>query len=392
MNEGPQRIHGLDRHATVLPGQWLYLFGDGGVIYSDTKSRFAGLDAKGVSAYLAFEAGASVRDLRRFDGNQGSTESGGGLEQIYALTQGVFPEEEPANDWPASDDEASADLRSGTKISRREAVEIAGIPVSLEYPAGELESLCRDYFRNCPPATDPPRCHVSALCCRNRWAVYVNGREFLSPQNEEQLGLGLMHAARAMLYAEAHYDVAFHASVVAHEDRAVLLCAPREFGKSTLAAYLSAHGFDLLADEPALLHLDSCALSSFPLPISIKEGSWPFLQQELPQFSCGPVHFRSDGVRILLAHSPLKRRAGQARLSQIIFPNYDPSSPANVERLSPLRTLELLNDGGMLMAKNLGRDKFEDLLVLLCQIPAHRIRYASLQEAWRLLLSCAMRD
>jgi hypothetical protein len=56
-----------------------------------------------------------------------------------------------------------------------------------------------------------------------------------------------------------------------------------------------------------------------------------------------------------------------------------------VESLSPLHTLRLLNEGGMLLAKQFARANFEALLQSLWQTPAHRLQYASLEEAHRML-------
>jgi len=376
----------FDRRATALPGQWLYLVEGGGVVYSETTNRFAGLDAGGVSAFLALDDGASVQDLRRFDRESSSHPSAEGLATIHALTQGRFPGEEHEQEWPALDDTSLPDLHIHSGTSRRKTIDIDGIPALVEFPTGELEPRCEEYFQNCPASTQPPRCYISARHGDKSWAVYVNGREFLSLKSPDQLGLGLMHAARAIVYAEGAYDVAFHAAAVAHLDSAVLLCAPRESGKSTLTAYLVAHRFDLLSDEPALLHLDIGAVSGFSHPISLKEGSWRPLKDELSQFSLGPLHVRSDGTRIRLAHAPSERRAtGARKLTHIVFPQYEPSVNAQIEALSPLQALALLNEGGLLLANGLGRDGFERFLSLLVRTPSHRISYGTLEAAWRLL-------
>ncbi len=282
MNEASSTIRYFHRVATERAGQWFYLFGDEGIVYSETRNCFAGLDAAGVAAYRAFEAGATVNDLRHVHARDGdSMAPAHALGAIYALTQGTFPTPDRPTELPRL--ESRGFVTSRTTNSKTESIEIGGLSILLEYPSGPLEPLCRDYFRNCPPATRPPGCHLCAQRAGNCWAITVNGRELLSLQREEQLGLGLMHAARALLYAEADYDLGFHAAAVAQGDCGVLLCAPRECGKSTLAAYLVAHGFDLLTDEPAFLHLDSCTVSSLPLPVSLKQGSWPSLQEEFPQ-------------------------------------------------------------------------------------------------------------
>jgi len=385
MNHVLDTIRGFRRLPTAFPGQWLYLFAEEGVIYSEGQNRFAGLDAAGVSAYLAFEGGVSIGDLRRLNTevSRGSA-SDDGLEAIEALTHGVFPAEETPDELPTPGLTGPGGRVSGA--SKTEIIEIGGIPLLLEYPSGQLEQLCRDYFKYCPASDKPARCRLYAGRGEDGWAIYVNDRKLLSLASEEQLGLGLMHAARTILYAEAEYDVAFHAAAVARGDCAVLLSAPRESGKSTLSAFLVARGFDLLTDEPALLHLDRSAVSALRVPISLKQGSWPLLQLEYPQLADAPVHVRSDGSRVLLAHPAEDRRAEQERsLKHILFPKYQPSAVGQIQRLPPLRALELLNNGGMLLGKNLGRTKFEDFLELVCRVPAHEIRYSSLQEAWGLL-------
>jgi hypothetical protein len=385
MNEASSTTRYYHRVATERPGQWLYLFGDEGIVYSETQNRFAGLDATGVAAYRAFDAGATVDDLKHVSAEDGRpVVSADALGALYGLAQGNFPTPDCPTESPRLKPGGFVTFR--TTNSKIENIEIGGISILLEYPSGPLEPLCRDYFRNCPPATRPPSCHLRAQRAGNCWTICVNGREVLSLQREEQLGLGLMHAARALLYAESDYDVGFHAAAVAHGDCGVLLCAPRECGKSTLAAYLVAHGFDLLTDEPAFLHLDTCTVSSLPLPISLKQGSWPFLQEKFPQMASRPVHVRSDGMKISLVHPPVERRPDRSRqLTHILFPQYMPSIEGHVERSSPLRTLELLNDGALLLAEHLGRNKFEEFLELICRIPAHRIRYPSLKEAHEML-------
>jgi len=365
--------------ATSCPGQWLYLLADEGVVYSETQNRFAGLAAAGVSAYRAFDAGIGIEELRRFsDLPISSFASDDGLEAVHALSRGTFPAQDSGLEWPPLDYSASANI------------EILGIPILLEYPTGPLENLCRDYFRNCTASTQPARCHLTAQHREDGWAIYGNGRELLSLLRDEQLGLGLLHAARSLLYADAEYDVAFHAAMVADGHSGVMLCAPREFGKSTLAAYLMAQGFQLVTDEPALLHLDTCTVSSLPLPVSLKEGSWAALRQEWPQLADAPIHVRSDGVKIGLLHPPpTSLSAPSRRLTHLVFPEYRSSCQVYTERLSALRTLSLLNEYGMILAKHLARDKFEALLRLVCATPAYVVQYDSLEDARQMIRECA---
>ena len=366
----------------ACPRQWLYLFGDEGVVYSEAQNRFAGLDAAGVAAYCAFDAGAQVEDLRLVSHGYGSEAASRSLEAIHALAQGIFPNEftdEHAETWPDPGLAISA-----TKDSTN--IEIHGIPISLAYPAGPSEELCRDIFRNCARSDNPALWRLSAQPIGNGWAIYVNDRKFFSLQYEQQLGLGLMHAARSLLYAEGKYDVAFHAAMVAVGECGVMLCAPREWGKSTLAAYLVAQGFEFLADEPALLHLDTWSISPLHLPISLKQGSWPVLRSWWPQLADAPVHLRSDGTKIRMVHPSQEGGIAQSRrLTHIVFPHYAPQSSAKVESLSLFQTLRLLDESGMLLAKRFGRENFEAFLQAVRRTSAYKLQYASLVEAHRML-------
>jgi hypothetical protein len=394
MTESPNAVCGWDRVDRVCPQQWLYLFGDGGVVYSEARNRFAGLDAAGVLAYRALEAGATLEDLGEFRAADGSAStSDDGLKAIYELSQGIFPAEDEPAEWPALDPstfDSSTFTPSGCGdpvVANIEAnIEIDGIPISLQYPPEPLASLCRDYFRNCPITEWQPRCCLSAQQTENGWAIYVNGREFMLLDGEQQLGLGLLHAARSLLYAQGNYDVAFHAAMVAHGDCGILLSAPRECGKSTLAAYLVTQGFDLLTDEPTLLNLDTRSVKPLPLPVSLKQGSWSILEQYLPRLTTALVHTRSDGTKIRLTHPSEERRSPEARrMTQILFPHYRPACEARVESISPFHSLRLLTDGGMLFAKHIGREGFENFLRLVCLTPAYRIQYGSLRDAERML-------
>jgi len=374
MEEITDMICSFRRITTTCARQWLYLLGDEGVVYSEAQNRFAGLDAAGVAAYRAFDAGAQMEDLRFIRADRPSSASDDGLKAIHALSRGNFPAGDARWDWPIVDK------------PRTSNIVIHNIPVLLEYPAGPLENLCRDYFRNCQATMQLARCHLSAQREEDGWTIYANGRELLSSLRDGQIGLGLLHSARSLLYAEAEYDIAFHAAMVADRDCGVMLCAPRESGKSTLAAYLMAHGFDLLTDEPALLKLDTGSVASLRLPVALKEGSWTVLQHDWPQLSRAPIHIRSDGMKIRLLH-PLETgfSAHSRRLTHILFPHYYPTSVPHAERLSPLHTLNLLNEGGMLLGKYFDRRRFEAFLRFVCLTPAYMIRYASLEEAMHMI-------
>ena len=379
MKETVQQHPAVQCLTTACNEQWLYIVGDEGVVYSQRQSRFAGLDAAGVAAYQAFDAGLCIDDLQEWRG-QSSTAADKRLQTIFDLSRGQFPASQA--------DEAAATHYPLLENRQIANVEILGIRMLIEYPHGAWEILSRDCFRNCHPASGPAFFHINTQQEKDGWIISINGRTFYSCLRDEQIGLGLLHAVRSLLYSQAEYDVAFHGAMVADDQRGILLCAPRESGKSTLGAHLVARQFQLVTDEPALLQLDTALVSPLDMPISLKEGSWDVLHEDWPHLPDALVHVRSDATKIRMLHPPRERKAhSPRRLTHIIFPEYFPSSPTRAEELTPVRTIALLNEGGMLFAAHIDKNKFEQFLQFICATPACLLGYSSLEEARKFILS-----
>src|SRR5277367_5864993 len=86
--------------ATACDQQWLFKVGENGILYSQKQNRIAGLNAGGLLTYRAFDAGASLQDLREVAGSPAAVDA---LDTIFALSQGRFPEPQEAEqrrDWP----------------------------------------------------------------------------------------------------------------------------------------------------------------------------------------------------------------------------------------------------------------------------------------------------
>lgn len=363
--------------ATSRDRHWLYRIGEEGIIYSQAQNRFAGLDAAGVLAYQAFDAGASPHDLQGFSTADHASMTAGALNAIFTLSQGKFPRDpniEESGDWPA------------LETARNASIEVHGVPLLVEPPYDAPGILCKDCFLSCSSTTRAARFHVSVRPAGTLWSVSINGKEVFSSIRDEQIGLGLLHAVRSLLYAEAQYDIAFHAAMLANTQHGIMLCAPRESGKSTLAAWMAAHDYTLVSDEPALLNLSTESISPVEMPLSLKEGTWSLLETVWPRLAAAPVHVRSDGKKIKFLHPPSDRVThAPHRLTHIVIPSYSPSSPPRLEALAPLRALTVLNASGMLLGKELDKDKFESLLKLICSTPTFIAHYSSLQQADRMI-------
>ncbi len=89
-----------------------------------------------------------------------------------------------------------------------------------------------------------------------------------------------------ILYDKKEQDwlATLHASTICNDKEAILLIGDSGNGKSTFAAVLMAHGFDLLADDFTPLLSEDSQLYRFPNGISIKESAFEFITPLFPNF------------------------------------------------------------------------------------------------------------
>jgi hypothetical protein len=125
-----------------------------------------------------------------------------------------------------------------------------------------------------------------------------------------------------------------HASAAVLRDRAVVLPAPPEHGKTTTIAALVRAGWNFLTDEAALISLDDGLVHPFPRPLMVSPRSMAVLgglKDGLPApyeaFRHFDHHVAPDDLR---PHC----LSGPARARFIVFPSYGEGSPTLLTAIS----------------------------------------------------------
>ena len=320
----------------------LFPVGDEAVLYSDASRRLLGLDRSAAYLLLRLADGATVADL--------TNELG--LDSAGAAAAGEL-----------------ADLLEGRETSseeyRHEIYCPAEVPPSAA-PSDSYRLLTTCFTLACPDAAlyDDLASGLRHLMISGsevvdlvavvmpdgcRWRLCLNG----TPQGEalpaDMLKQLLYDRLRSIAYQRYPYLMAVHAAVVGDGCRILVLPGLSGSGKSTLAATLLGQGWQLFSDEVALLDR-SGDLVPIPLPMCIKEGSWPVVAPYFPRLPDLPVHRRWDrlpvrfpdpGDIVFAASEGVNRRA-----THLCFPRYQSGSPGNLERLSPVSALRRLTDSG----------------------------------------------
>jgi HprK-related kinase A len=183
--------------------------------------------------------------------------------------------------------------------------------------------------------------------------------------------------------SHAHCYLMIHAAVVEKDGCAAILPAPPGSGKSTLCAALVNRGWRLLSDELTLVRISDGKIVPVPRPVSLKNASIGIIKNYVP----GAVFSREvfDTTKGTVAHmkppsASIDRASEVARPAWVIFPRYQPDSPACLEAL-PRSQAFMQVAGNAFNYGELGLKGFETLSNLIDLSQCYRFTYSVLDEA-----------
>lgn len=174
-----------------------------------------------------------------------------------------------------------------------------------------------------------------------------------------------------------------HAAAVEHRGIGILLPAPMDSGKTTLAAGLVQAGLRYVTDECAALHASSLELHPYPKALSIDQGSWDVLASLRPPAEAG-------GYNVAQWHvPPTSIRPGAVapvcRPNLIVSPRYEGGATTELVPMRPAEALFLLTQNSF----DLERRRSVGLLSLATVVRrcrAYRLRVGSLTDACEAVL------
>src|SRR4029079_12319490 len=122
------------------------------------------------------------------------------------------------------------------------------------------------------------------------------------------------------LHPEVEWLAMVHGAAIARGDAGLVFPAASGSGKTTLVAYLAAQdGFTYLADDLVVLAAPSGQIVPWPMPLSIKKGSWSLLSGSYPGLKDAPVYNTSRGEARLVIPSPSAWKTAPVPVHGIVF-------------------------------------------------------------------------
>jgi len=178
----------------------------------------------------------------------------------------------------------------------------------------------------------------------------------------EQLLWHINQRAVASLPANA----VLHAAAVSRNGIGVILPAPMESGKTTLATALVLAGFGYLTDEAVSFDVDSLDVLPFPKPLSIDRGAWrlfPELEPRLDRAITGAV---PDQWQVAPDDIRPGATAASCHPSILVFPRRDHERPTSLVPIGRGMAVRLLAQNCFRF-----RDEGRRLLPVLADVARH---------------------
>lgn len=175
-----------------------------------------------------------------------------------------------------------------------------------------------------------------------------------------------------------------HAGAVSRGGRSLLMPGGSGIGKSTLTAFLTAHGFAYLGDDLIAIGEDALELLPQPTSLSVKAGSWTVLEPFYPALPKLPTLNRCGRImRYVDPGSTYASLQAAAAPTAIVFPAYRAGEITRLERVPPIRTMiRLLEAHACLSEREAATtERLTKFVRFVEQTPAYELSYSQLPEA-----------
>jgi hypothetical protein len=217
-------------------------------------------------------------------------------------------------------------------------------------------------------------------------ALLENGREQFRTTDEALLIGGISQAVLEYLHPGVEWLAMLHGGAVSRNGLGLVFPAVSGSGKTTLIAYLMAReSFSYLADDLIVLSGPAGHVMPWPVPLSIKEGSWRLLSQTHPSLQTAPLYNTARGAARLLIAPASSWQAAPAPVQAMIFPQYVASAAVKLTRITAFEAIQRLLNDRIWLGHPMTEQRIRAFLAWMDVTPTYALVHGDVADAARCL-------
>lgn len=258
---------------------------------------------------------------------------------------------------------------------------------SLASEAPHSLAMIRRFFRHLEnPKAEPGLQLEVRQTADGSAALLMNGSEQFRTRDEALLIGGISQAVLEYLHPGVEWLAMMHGGAVSRNGLGLVFPAVSGSGKTTLIAHLIAQeGFTYFADDLIVLSGPSAHIVPWPVPLSIKEGSWRLLSQSYPSLQDAPLYNTFRGpARLLIAPSSSWQLA-PAPVHAMIFPQYVAGAAVKLTRITAFEAIERLLNDRIWLGYPMTEQRIRAFLAWMDVTPAYALVHGNVADAARCL-------
>jgi len=220
------------------------------------------------------------------------------------------------------------------------------------------------------------------------YAFYCNGKECAREKSLVYVKNVALFEIFAALYPDKSWLTVFHSAVVEKDGCAVILSGFSGKGKSTLTAYLTTAGFNLVSDDLGILESENAGVMATPYAVSLKEDTWGVLSDYIPEIaSLEPRKVYEEALKFYTPPLFEMRKSPPEPVGKacLVFINYKEGAS---RKLTPLTAAEAL-------AKVVGigawisheESHLKRFIAWIAATPAYELTYPDFSSAEKAILN-----
>jgi hypothetical protein len=262
---------------------------------------------------------------------------------------------------------------------------IRGVPIAFAVET-ELPGPFRLLFAHLETPTAVPRARIEIRTGPGGERVLVeDGRERVRTVEPAEVIGALFMAVLERTHPNLQWFALIHGAALSFGGHGLALAGPSGSGKSTLVAGLIAQGYDFLTDDLIAISEPHGTIVPWPLPVSIKQGSFDIVRAYHPQLvEAAPYRTKGVEARMLIPQTS----AGDVDpvpLRHLAFPRFVAGAKAHTRRLSSFEAIERLLKDRVWLGNPVTEQRMSAFLAWLDRTPAYALSYGSLDDGMRLI-------